>query len=114
MEYQEIIDIHKRLDDRAQMRVARKVDSNQDDNSIAQLANQQGWEVLKTSIESMIAELLVPVDFEDNTPLDVRGAIAEARKFGIEIAKRIINIVEVTKAAKQDAKPVIKDKGISE
>lgn len=100
MTYKEIIELHKRLDERARLEADGKVDPSQDENSIAQLATTQGWEVLKANIESMIVELLRPVDFSDETPLDVRGAVGEARKFGIEIGAKIIGIVEATKAAK--------------
>lgn len=100
MTYEEIKELHKRLDKREHLIAEGRIDSGQDDNSIAQLATTQGWEVLRANIESMIVELLRPVDFSDETPMDVRGAVGEARKFGIEIGTKIIGIVESTRAAK--------------
>jgi hypothetical protein len=100
MEFSEIQNLYTRLDERATQRATQNIDSSQDDNHLASMADTAGWEALKGIIESMIAELLVPPEFADTTPMDVRGAVNEARRFGVEVARKIISQVETTKAAK--------------
>jgi hypothetical protein len=49
----------------------------------------------------MIAELLESPEFSDETPLDVRGAVHEARSFGIEVIRNLVRVVESTRSAKR-------------
>jgi len=97
---EEIIQLHKKMEEREQERVKGNIDSAKEDDFIANMATTAGWDILKAKAESMIAELLEPVDFSDETPLDVRGAVNEARRFALEVLRKLIGQVESIKAAK--------------
>ena len=88
------------MDERDARKALGQLNSAQEDNHIANLIQTPGWEVLEAKAQSMIIELLEPVEFSDETPLDVRGAIGEARKFGIEVLRKLLNEVSSVKAAK--------------
>lgn len=101
---EEIKNLYQQMDERIKARAKQKADSNKDDEHIAQIADTPGWEVVKGQVESMIIEMLEPVEFTNDTPLDVRGAIGEARKFGLEVARKILGIVESVRIIKQAEK----------
>jgi len=92
----EIEKLHKKLEQRLKDR-----DMEKDDKDIAVMAEHRGWEVLKGLMEGMIAELLEPVDFSDETPLEVRGSIGDARYFTLKSLRTVIGTVESTKSAKR-------------
>ena len=98
---EEIKELYQRIDKRAQERLKNNSDSNKDDDHVAQIANTPGWEIVKGQIENMIVELLEPVKFKEETPLDVRGATNEARMFGLDVARKILGMVETVKLVKQ-------------
>jgi len=93
---EEIKKLHQRLEERLKDR-----DMEKDDKALAAMAESKGWDVLKGLVESMIAELLEPVDFSNETPLEVRGSIGDARFFTLKALRGIIGTVESTKAAKR-------------
>ena len=97
----EISQLYDKLDEREAERRNGNIDSNKEDEMVANLAFSPGWEVLKLRMIKRIADLLEPVEFSTETPLDVRGALEEARRMCIEELRSIISDVESTKAAKQ-------------
>jgi hypothetical protein len=96
MQAKDILDMHKRIDERSKTR-----NTEQDDNLLSDLATTASWEVLKSKIENKIADLLEPIDFSLETPLDVRGSLADAKTFAIVMLRQIIAEVETTRTAKQ-------------
>jgi hypothetical protein len=113
----EIIELHKRITARLTRTQEEIVSSAEnEDGHLANLANSAGWEILKSKMDGMVAELLEPVAFSDETPLDVRGAVNEAKWFCLKFIREIIQQVEATKAAKtiQKEEDEIKEEGISE
>lgn len=113
----EILKLHERLT----ARMARTQDeivasSMNEDRHIANMAQSAGWEILKAKMDGMVAELLEPTEFSDETPLDVRGAVNEAKWFCLKFIREIIQQVEATKSAKiiQHADESAQAEGISE
>lgn len=96
MDYQEIKNLHDKLDERMKNR-----DTEKDDKALAAMAETAGWEVFNRIAMDMIAEMLETPEFSEETPLDVRGALYEARSFGIVVLRKIIKNVESTRAAKK-------------
>lgn len=95
----EIKNLYQRFDERNEQRQLGRINSTKEDEHIANLSTSAGWEVLKSKAESMIIELLEPVEFSDETPLDVRGAINEARRFGIKVLRTLIGQVESVRSS---------------
>ncbi|MFA5993360.1 MAG: hypothetical protein WC823_00200 [Parcubacteria group bacterium] len=97
----EILDIHRRRDERDKLRLAGKIDSNVDDNHLAQLGESQGWELLKLKIEKNISELLEPGMDDELVSLETIGAVTMAREFAIQALSEVVQMVESTMAAKR-------------
>ncbi|HHH12568.1 MAG TPA: hypothetical protein ENJ77_01680 [Candidatus Moranbacteria bacterium] len=97
MKAKEILQLHKRINCLAQKNFADA------DNQLLVLAETKGWELLRGTMEQMIAELLEPIDFEANVPLENRAVVYEARQITIKALRSIIAIPESVKAARQSA-----------
>lgn len=104
MKSNEILKLHQRIEKRLLRR-----DTEKDDKSLAQMADTPGWKALKGLMEGMIAELLEPVEFSDETPLDVRGSIGDARFFALKSLRMVVGSVESTKVANQSEKEAEKE-----
>ncbi len=101
---QEIEKLHEKLDEREAERRKGNINSSSEDDMIANLAMTPGWEVLKLRMIRRIADLLEPIEYPIETPLDVRGAMEEARRGRIEELRKTLSDVESTKLAKQSEK----------
>jgi hypothetical protein len=96
MNYTDIKKLKDRLDKTSSTR-----DTSKDDLSISQMAETNGWDVLKSRIEKRIFKLLQPGMGKEPTDLETLGAITLAREFTIDELTGIINDVESTKSAKR-------------
>ncbi len=97
----EILEIHRKRDERDRLRSAGKIDSNVDDNHLAQLGDSQGWEILKLEIEKKISELLEPGMEDESVSLETIGAVTLAREFAIQALSEVVQMVEATMVAKR-------------
>lgn len=107
---QEIEKLHARIFERMN-RTPQQIASisSQEETHLASLADSPGWEVLKSRIDSMIAELLEPIEFPETVPMDVRGAVNEARWYNLKFIRTLISSVESSKSAKMAEKQVSQD-----
>jgi hypothetical protein len=96
----EILKLHKKLDDRDQERRKGNINESSEEEKLANLINDPGWEVLKVWMMRRIADFLEPVEYSPETPLDVRGALEEARRCRIDELRRVISQVETIVAVK--------------
>lgn len=101
----EIKKLHSRITDRLNRSQDEIIAaSKNEDELIASMANSAGWDILKAKMDGMIAELLEPTEFSDDTPMDVRGAVGEAKWYCLKFIREIIQHVEATKSAKKSEK----------
>ena len=93
MKAKEILELHKTLSRRMRR------DARENDQALLELAQSKGWEVLRGSLEQMIAELLEPVEFDYHTTLEVRSVVNESREKTLKALRAIIAIPDTVLAA---------------
>ncbi len=98
MNAKEIKKLHKLIDGRIK-EISQEFLEKKDDN-LADLANHEGWKVLRQVMEDMLYELLTPIGIESTGTLEVLAIVNESRKSKIEILKTILALVESTSQAK--------------
>lgn len=108
MKSKDIIELQKRIEARAERyraRLSENANANLDDE-LANLSNTKGWDIVRAAVDSMIAELLEPEEFDGDA---VSYAIStESRRLTIHALRSIIGSVDSAVAARKG------NKGISE
>lgn len=74
-------------------------DQENSTRDFAAMAGTRGWELFRAETERILLELLEPVAFSPETPLDVRGAVNEARLCAIQTLKKLLAMVENAEAS---------------
>jgi len=74
-------------------------DQEKEDDMIASMAYQPGWEILKLRIDKKINSLLEPGTKSED--LAFIGAVTMARELAIEVLRSIVSDVEASKMAKK-------------
>lgn len=73
--------------------------------TIADMAEHPGWQIVEERINTLLAELLVPISIEevgDGSSLSTIGAMAITRSAAIEVAEKILSIVNTAKAERAE------------
>ena len=108
---EEIAEIRKRTEDRhARFRAMIAGDSHKNpDILLANLAETEGWDIVRSAFDSMILELLEPEEFEGSA--EAYAVSGEARRLTIQALRAILQSVESAKASRISQKTT---KGVSE
>lgn len=73
-----------------------------EDAHLAAMAGSQGWEIFKGRVEEVMLECLTPFAFQESTPLDVRGAVNEARGLVLKELKTLLSGVEMAQISESN------------
>lgn len=73
-----------------------------EDAHLAAMAGSKGWEIFKGRMESIMLECLTPFAFQESTPLEVRGAINEARGLVLKEMKNLLSGVEMAQLSESN------------
>lgn len=73
-----------------------------EDSHLAALAGSKGWEIFKGRVEAVMLECLTPVAFQESTPLEVRGAVNEARGLVLKTLKDLLSGIEMAQLSESN------------
>lgn len=97
MNYEEV----KALAERVIARASEPYKKDEDIH-LSALAGSKGWEIFKGRMESIMLECLTPVAFQESTPMDVRGAVNEARGLLLKEFKTLLSGVEMAQESERN------------